>query len=395
MKTYLIRHGGSDNMKKRDFLKIVGGGVILAATPGCAFIQPEPSRALAPWSAAGVGYAEPRKHALSYAILCPNPHNRQPWQVDLSVENEVRLYVDPERLLPHTDPYSRQITIGLGCFLELMSMAAAAQGWAVSITSFPEGSDTGSLLDGRTVALARFTRDPSIKADPLFDHVMARRSVKDPYDTKRPVPNDALQAITLVSLYGNQIDASNDAKKVSMLRTLTHEALQLEIDTPHTYKESVDLFRIGKKEVEANPDGIDFSGRTFEVLGQLGLMSRESALDTTTKAYRQGVDAVLSAPDTAMAHLWVVSLTNERKDQINAGRDWMRIHLATTQAGLSMQPLSQALQEYPEMENHYRRAHDLLAPNGGTVQMLARLGYGAPTPRSPRWSLESILERRA
>jgi hypothetical protein len=53
-----------------------------------------------------------------------------------------------------------------------------------------------------------------------------------------------------------------------------------------------------------------------------------------------------------------------------------------------MHPLSQALQEYPEVAEEYAAIHDLVgaARTGGTVQMWARLGYGpaaAPSPRRP------------
>jgi len=381
-------------MNKRDFLKILGGGMVLAATPGCAFIQPEPSGAIAPWSQAGVDYSDPRKRALSYAILCPNPHNRQPWTVDLSVDNEVALYIDPERQLPHTDPHARQITIGLGCFLELMSMAAAADGWAVKISAFPEGHDNLNLLDNRSVAIARFTRDESLKANPLFSYVMSRHSLKEPYDTRREVSMNILETSIKASVHGSVVNGTNEKNKVDALRKLTEEALMREIETPRTYKESVDLFRIGKNEIEANPDGIDFSGRAFELMALTGLFTRKKALDQTSKGFEAGKDAVIENTKTAMAHIWLVTPTNTRIDQLNTGRDWMRIDLATTQAGVNMQPLSQALQEYPEMVEFYRQAHEMLAPDGGTVQMLARLGYGKKLGPSPRWSLDAILKRQ-
>jgi len=92
-----------------------------------------------------------------------------------------------------------------------------------------------------------------------------------------------------------------------------------------------------------------------------------------------------------MGHLWSVTATNTRVDQLDAGRDWMRIHLATTPTGVALHPISQALQEFPEMAAHYRQVHELLAPEGGTVQMLARLGYGESVPPSPRWSLEAVI----
>ena len=56
-----------------------------------------------------------------------------------------------------------------------------------------------------------------------------------------------------------------------------------------------------------------------------------------------------------------------------------------------MQPMSQALQEYPEMAEIYKQTHDALAPAGQTVQMLARIGYGPTVPVSPRWPLEAKL----
>ncbi len=41
------------------------------------------------------------------------------------------------------------------------------------------------------------------------------------------------------------------------MRQITNETLIIEIDTPNTYKKSVDLFRIGRAKVTTNTDGID------------------------------------------------------------------------------------------------------------------------------------------
>ncbi|EDQ35569.2 hypothetical protein HPDFL43_20282 [Hoeflea phototrophica DFL-43] len=379
-------------MQRRNFMKVLGGGVILAAGAGAGFAMTRtPSRALAPWQRAGGStYADPRMRALSYAILAPNPHNRQPWQVELQGEDTVVLTVDLDRLLPHTDPFSRQITIGLGCFLELMVMAAAQTGHRVEIEPFPQGADSERLTTA-PVAIARFVQDPGIRPDPLFAHVMARRSNKEPFDTARAVPDAALAAIVASARHGGRLGGTNDAAEVASWRTLTETALQIEIDTPHTYKESVDLFRIGKAEVNANPDGIDFSGPMFETLALFGQFNRELALDRTSAGFKQGVDAVLENTRTAMAHVWMVTDGNSRADQIAAGADWLRANLAATSQGIGFQPLSQALQEFPEMAELYRDVHARLAPNGGTVQMLVRLGYGPGVPVSPRWPLEAKL----
>ena len=39
------------------------------------------------------------------------------------------------------------------------------------------------------------------------------------------------------------------------------------------------------------------------------------------------------------------------------------------------------------MKPLYDQTHRRLAPGGGTVQMLARIGYGPEVPPSPRWRL--------
>lgn len=379
-------------MQRRQFLSILGGGVVLAAGAGAGFAMTRtPSKALEPWSLAGTSpYSEPRKRALSYAILAPNPHNRQPWQVELRGQDTVVLTVDLDRLLPHTDPFSRQITVGLGCFLELMTMAAAETGHRVDLDLFPQGSDLQRLTTA-PVAMARFVSDPSIRPDPLFAHVMARRSNKEPFDTPRAVPDESLAVVLDSARHGGRLGGTNDPAEVASWRRLTEEALQIEIDTPRTYKESVDLFRIGKAEINANPDGIDFSGPMFESLALIGQFSREVALDRDSMGFKQGEAAVIENTRTAMAHVWMVTPGNSRTDQIVAGRDWLRANLAATSQGLGFQPLSQALQEYPEMAALYEDVHTRLAPDGGTVQMLVRLGYGPEVAVSPRWPLEAKL----
>lgn len=377
-------------LSRRKVLGIIGGGTIIAATGTAGFaITRTPQKALAPWGMAG-SYEEIRRRALSFALLAPNPHNRQPWIVDLVGNDEVVLYADTSKLLPMTDPFNRQITIGLGCFLEMMRLAAAERGYHVDIDLFPEGEDQNAL-NKSPVARAIFKLDQNVKRDPLFAHVMERRSLKEPFDLTRPVSADILEVLGRSVVSGTRFGGTVDANEIAQFRTLTRAAMRIEIETPHTYQESVDLFRIGHREIEANPDGIDFSGPLFESLRLLGLFTRTTALDTTSSAYQAGLDAVYANIDTAMGHIWMVSATNTRREQIAAGADWVRVNLAATGIGLSTQPLSQALQEYPEMATLYSDIHRLLAPSGGTVQMFARIGYGPEVAPSPRWPLEAKI----
>lgn len=377
-------------LSRRKLLTVIGGGAILAAAAGTATVATRnPRTAALPWATAGTE-TEARRRALSFALLAPNPHNRQPWLADLSRDGEVALFADPARLLPHTDPQNRQITMGLGGFLELMRMAAAEDGHRVTVTPFPDGEDA-ARLDNRPIARAVFVADPSTPRDPLFAHVLARRSTKEPYDTARPVPPAALEGVAAAVTHGSRYGQTLDMAAIADLRDLTRAAFAVELATPHTYRESVDLFRIGAREVDANPDGIDFTGPLFETLGAFGLFTRRSALDRDSMAYRSGVDAINANAMSAMGYVWLTTAGNSRAEQLAAGADWLRVNLALTAAGLATQPMSQALQEFPEMADLYARAHRSLAPQGGVVQMLARIGYGPQVGPSPRWPLETRL----
>ena len=169
----------------------------------------------------------------------------------------------PTGCLPHTDPFGRQIVIGLGCFLETMRIAAAEAGHAVALELFPEGEDAAAL-DGRprgagAVQPGRGGNRRARKCSPRFARAVRSRS---PYDTSRPVPQTDLSALVGAGAAGHDGSPTTgrETGRVEALRDLTARAFRIEFATPRTYKESVDLFRIGHREVDADPDGIDLIG---------------------------------------------------------------------------------------------------------------------------------------
>ncbi|MFO6465723.1 Acg family FMN-binding oxidoreductase [Jannaschia sp. KMU-145] len=363
------------DLSRRKTIALIGGGTILAATGGLATFAATrtPHAALAPWDAAG-NYADPRMRALSYALLAPNPHNRQPWEAELTGTDGIAIWRDPARDLPVTDPHGRQLTIGMGCFLELCRMAAAEEGYATDTVLFPEGEDG---------PVARLTLTDGGTPDPLFAHVMARRSHKEAFDP-RPVGPEA-------SALAEHADLHLDGETRDALRTIAHDAWIAEVSTPAALKESIDLLRIGRAEIEANPDGIDLGGPMMEGLARVGLLTREAAMDLDNPGTRANVEATAEAILGAPGMVVQTTATNTRDDQIEVGRRWLRLNLAATGAGLALRPVSQALQEYPEMAVHHDAIHAIAAPDGGTVQMLGLLGYAEPTPRTPRWPLDTRM----
>lgn len=364
-------------LSRRKTLSLIGGGTLLAAgaSLGGFAATRTPHAALAPWDLAG-SYDEPRKRALSYALLAPNPHNRQPWEAELRGEDMVAIYRDPTRDLPITDPFARQLTIGMGCFLELMRMAAAQEGYGIEQALYPEGPDG-------PVAVCRFIK-AAAQPDPLFQHVMTRRSHKEAFD---PMPLDPADTAKL----GDYAVVHTQSAQTEDLRALALEAMMSEAMTPAAWQESIDLLRIGKAEINALPDGIDVGGFQMEALNKLGVFTREKSADPNHPGSQAAIQDIAHA--IAGAPGFVVSTTpgNTRADQIAAGAQWLRLNLAATGAGLAVRPVSQALQEYEEVRAPYTAIHERFAKPGETVQMLGLLGYAARTPRTPRWPLEAKL----
>jgi len=376
---------------RRMFMGIVAGGVVLAATAGGLWVSSrDPVSARRPWQDAGRREADLRRRLLSFAILAPNPHNRQPWLADLSVDDEITLYCQHDRRLPQTDPHDRQITIGLGCFLELLAQAAAEEGYQADIALFPKG-EPQPRLDDRPVAHIRLSQDTMMNRDPLFAHVLSRRSNKEAYDLGRPVETGKLAEIAAAARMP-AIAHTNDPARVNALRKLAWQAYYTEITTPHALKESIDLVRIGRSEIEANPDGIDLSGPVIEGLSIAGLLSRADMLDPASSAFQQQIPILKEPVDTAMAFLWLKTAGNSRSDQIAAGRDYVRLNLAATAVGVSMHPFSQALQEFAEMRPHFLAMRNALAvEDNETLQMFVRLGYGPAIEGAPRWPVDTRI----
>lgn len=376
---------------RRGVLKLIGGGVVLAAAGAGGFVAlNQPSRAARKaWRVAGEE-TEFRRRFLSYALLAPNPHNRQPWLVQMEGNDALTLFVDLERRLPATDPFDRQIVIGCGAFLELLVLAGAQEGFGAEVQMFPEGEDMATL-DARPIAHVRFSA-LSAKPDPLFAHVLARRSNKEAYLPEN-VPEDALgRLIEEGARFGQVSGGTGNTSLADQLRDLTWQAHKLEVETPRTNQESVDLMRIGSAEVKANPDGIELEGPMIGLGKAIGLISREALADESSEGFLQGLAMYEAMAMSARGFVWIANDNQSRADQIDAGRAYVRMNLRATELGLGLHPWSQALQEYDEMAPLYARMHGLIG-GGKRLQMLARTGFGPDVGPTPRRGLEAHLLR--
>ncbi len=401
-------------LRRRQFIRLVGGGAVtaIAATSaigaaglsGCA--QGIPAEAIEAWagpSGAVSQDADVRRWLLSYAILAPHSHNLQSWVADLRTPDQITLYCDLKRVLPQTDPLSRQIMMSHGTFLELLEIAARERGLRADVTLFPEGVFSPSTLDARPVATVRLTPDARVQKDPLFAQILQRHTNRSSYDINRAVPAAAWSAMASAAAGASagaaaavRVGFAGMEQGEAVLaehRRIARDAWRMELTVPRTIMESFDVLRVGQSEIATHRDGISLTSPVVVAMDRLGLFNRSKAPaadDYATTSQIKEFDAKLASTP---GFLWMVTSGNDRITQVNAGRAYARVQLAATAQGLAMQPLSQALQEYEEQQKPYAEIHALAgaAASGATVQMWARVGFAPAVQPAPRRRLQDFI----
>ncbi len=393
--------------ERRNFIRLVGGGLVVSATAGvttgCSSAYP--LKSVEAWNGPSQTESDPRRWALAYAITAPNPHNFQPWLVDLREQSAITIYTDPERILPETDPFGRQILIGHGAFLELLVIALAEKGLRATVALWPQGELSSDPKNWRVEAnkpIARIALQANASRNELFGFILNRHTPKTKFDITKPVAaNELAQILASQTSSGIIIDGTVNEPKVVAMRELCMESAKVEFKTARTMMESTRLMRVGPDEITKNPDGITLMSPFVRGMAAIGLFDRTKPPAEGSAALKGALERYKETTDTAMGFVWLIG-GNSRSDQINAGRTYLRMQLKATSLGVGMHPLSQSLQEFPEMQSFYEKAHQLAlgksAPRTAldpTVQMLCRIGYlpgKEYAPATPRRELPAFIK---
>ena len=385
-------------MDRRKFIRVAGGGIVFAAMAvlaGCGTGMP--AAAIEAWNGPGQE-ADVRRWILGYAILAPHSHNLQSWLVDLTRPDEIVLRCDLNRLSPEVDPYSRQIMLSHGTFLELLDLAARERGMRTEITLFPDGVFGPDKPDRRPVARIRLMPDAAVEKDPLFAQILKRHTNRQLYDLRRPVPAAAWQAMAeAVQPHPLRFGfvGTDHADALRQHRAIATEAWRIELTTPRTILETYKVLRVGAAEIDKYRDGLYVLDPMVVLMARVGLFDRSKAPAPDDYATTSQIRDFGKKLDSTPGFLWMVTEGNDRVTQIAAGRAYVRVQLAATGHGLAMQPLQQALEEYPEQAGPFagiRRLLDAPQPQQ-TVQMWARVGFAPPAEPAPRRGVAAQIER--
>jgi Nitroreductase family len=340
----------------------------------------------------------PINQAIAYGVNAPNPHNTQAWRFKNISDLETLLYVDEHRLLPMTDPPARQIHIGCGCFIETLTIGATGMGYETSVEYLPEGSYALEEVGRKPVARISLDKREGLQKDEFYDYIFERQTNRKNYGG-RPLSIMEVGALRKSFSSDGSIEflSANESEEMRPLFDIFYKAMEIECMTRRLYEETRIWFRFSEKERAEKRDGLSVPQMGMEGLKKAflewylnkGNPSRwfsKTSISRYLALVKQGIDS-------SRGIVFLKTRTNNQLDWIKTGRVYARICLAAIKHGLSMQPQSQVLQEYPEMRELQVEFNRLLGVKGDEkVQMAARIGRAERAYYPYRRNLPSFSE---
>ncbi|NYT21891.1 MAG: hypothetical protein GKC07_08865 [Methanomicrobiales archaeon] len=327
------------------------------------------------------------------ALAAPSPLNIQPWMVRFPVPDRIELCIDPGRILPALDPDFRRIFIAHGAFLENLDIAARDQGYRTDITLFPSGWPGARLDLSEPVARIDLIRDTAVEKDPLAAVLFLRRTSRIPF-SGRSIGQETLAGLS------DSYDQSaipmgllTDPGSRSAIAALLYQATAIELSGEDRFRELLlflDTTCRSDRRAGCNLTDLGLSSLSLVWLRlRMALVSgdrREALLKETL------ISCARRQASTAAGFGWITTPGNLRVEQIRAGRAFERVALTAASLGLSFQPMTQILSDYPGMEDLRNNLYDFLGiPRNRTIQMFFRIGYAAPVPATPRRPVGTVI----
>ena len=357
---------------------------------------------LEPWSKSyAAQYSDPRVQLAAGGLLAASNHNMQPWKIRLDTADPMvfYLYADSSRMTKEVDPYARQMMISQGTFLEYVAVAGASEGWKADISLFPNGtydeSHLASSMDTKPVAKITLAKAPA-EGSALYDATFLPDTNRETY---RNEPLSSAQTIELESLSsanGCSIKLYQDQDNLSKISGYAMQSAAIEAGVSRVMEESNAIFRSNEYQKNEYRWGYSVEGQgTSGFMRNFlqGVVTLVPSLNTGKAASRNFLSYTRTSVDNTPAYAMIVSSGNSRLAQVESGMLYSKLVLTGHTLGLAMQPLSQVLEEYPEMKSPYTEFQQAYAPNGGTVQMLFRVGVPTQSvPLSMRRDAESLID---
>jgi hypothetical protein len=346
-------------------------------------------------------FSDPRTQILAHGILAANGHNLQNWKFlyDNHNPNGLDLYVETARLAVAVDPFHTQATISQGTLFEYLSLAANKLGYQLKADLFPDGeyvkNAPATVLDSKRVAHVELVPAPT-RQDELYD-LMFKPDTSRVAFAKGTLAPGQIRALSAVDLPQLRIEYIGDGEKYERLKHYILASAQVETSVSAVMQESQRLFRINEREKNTYRFGFSFEGSAmprFKMNMLQGFLTAMPAMNNVEAARENFLEQTAMAVDHNAGFFLIFAENNTRLNQFNAGRLYSRMQLRAHTMNLAVQPLSQPIEEYPEMSEILQGIQQDFARANETILMLFRIGVPErEVPKSMRMDVESFIKR--
>ncbi len=374
----------SVTLDRRRFLVVLGGAAALhALAPSLAWARHASGTlpSLQPWTlpaALPTNPIEAGRALVGAAVLAPSHWNAQPWRFEVDAD-ELRVLLDPQRVLPLDDPDQRFAQMSLGAALENLLVAARAWGQQPSVRYLPWGT---APRPGTSLVAAAVSWTPADRAHDrlLFSALTERRTNSHPYDGRAiTIPSRG----QLLAQVGEEVRVHwlEDRGDIRAIGDLAHDAVEQVMSDRQAQAERVLWLRDSEGDARSHGDGLTaerlglggparwFAGHSLNPESHFyGWGTGSMAKDTRDLVHNSGALALLTLPARSDAG-WILG-----------GQAYERFALRASALGIAQQPLAAPVGSERHRPLLARRFH----AEGEEPLLLVRLGHArqpSPTPR--------------
>ena len=392
-------------MRRRLFMKgagivtvvVAGGGVWRACDQGVFSVGEGP--AYEPWKDWRTESNDGALALVRAAILAASPHNTQPWLFKVTASS-IELSIDMRRNVGALDPFLREEHIGMGCALENLMLAAAANGYQATATLLPGKlgpipAEPGPQFLAR-VDLAAGKRDES----ELYDAIPRRHTNRGAFLPQNPIPPQLIDSLRSLASGDPNVriflfTSEADRKKIAEISSAANTEIYSDQEVD---RGSQRWIRTRRGDVQKYRDGltIDAAGEPPIATGIAKMMPLAMLKWAASRGPKNRYSRLMmSAP---LIGILAVHDRYDRQDCLRAGRIWQRAHLLATARGLAGRPCNEAA----EMIDHEKalgkpplRAAllgEVLGDAAWQPTFVFYMGYPTLTARaSPRRPVEYVV----
>jgi hypothetical protein len=304
------------------------------------------------------------------AVLASNAFNAQPWLFKVT-PSRIELYADVKRNLGMFDPYLREMHLSLGCALENLMLAAAANGYRISLTLLPHKLlPAPAKPEPEPELVARIDLSPGETAvSELYEAIPRRHTNREPYDPGKALPSGFPDALVRLASDEKQVRVfvfTKDGER-EKIADIVDAAGKMNMTDPDVRQGIQPWLRTSKEQMRDLRDGEP--------------AYRDPSMPPPLQPYKSLL---------LTARLFGVVAVRDRYDceqALRAGRIWQRAHLLATAQGVAARPENSAVEriDHERRQNSEPRCAAQIAELTGDLRWQPTLMFymGYPTIAAP------------